>query len=134
MWNKVMLQQPTSRCLDIEWKQTLLVWCMIIQNYHLIRNGNLLWEKSRSMQLFNKPLRYLLITCYKTCCLEAGLPWRQMEMTKRTQQLKQDKVWREVTSCFMTLTLRVLNRERFERTNNTLKEDWKKIGGKFKDH
>lgn len=55
-------------------------------------------------------------------------------MTKRTQQLKQDKVWREVTSCFMTLTLRVLNRESFERTNNTLKEDWKKIGGKFKDH
>ena len=56
-------------------------------------------------------------------------------MTKRTQQLKQDKVWREVTSCFMTLTLRVLNRESFERTvNNTLKEDWKKIGEKFKDH
>ena len=53
-------------------------------------------------------------------------------MTKRTQQLKQDKVWREVTSCFMTLTLRVLNRESFERTNNTLKEDWKKIGGNLK--
>jgi len=57
-----------------------------------------------------------------------------MEMTKRTQQLTQDKVWQEVTSCFMTLTLRVLYRESFERTNNTLKENWEKIGGKFKDH